>query len=168
MNGVRTAKIRFPKSRATRGQSLVEGALVMLVFFALLFGVIDCGQLVVTHQTLVERVRAAVRWGSLRPWDGTGDQIANMILYDRPDEPRQAREGYLGLTRANVKVTYRPPVPERPDDEMISVSVVDFSYHFIAPLFIQTIVSPRPVVMSVPMSFRTPYKTPSQLNIAAR
>src|SRR4029079_1912152 len=63
--------------RRQRGQSLIEGTLVMLVFFALLFGVIDCGQVLVTHQTLVERVRSAVRWGAVRPWDGTGEQVAN-------------------------------------------------------------------------------------------
>ena len=54
---------------------MIESTLVMLAFFALLFGVIDCGQVLVTHQALVERVRAAVRWGVVRPWDGTGDQI---------------------------------------------------------------------------------------------
>ena len=73
-----------------RGQSLIEGTLVLLVFFALLFGVVDCGQVLVAHQALVERVRAAVRWGVVRPWDGTGEQIANLILYDQPEEPRTA------------------------------------------------------------------------------
>lgn len=140
------------KLSCARGQSLVEGALVLLVFFSLLFSVVDCGQVLLTHQSLVERVRSAARWGSLHTWDGTGEQIANMILYEQPNEPLQASEGYLGLSRANVKVAYRPPVPERPDDEMISVSVVNYSYHFIAPWFGRTLLNPRPVRISVPMS----------------
>ena len=49
---------------------------------------IDCGQVLVAHQSLVERVRAAVRWGVVRPWDGTGEQIANLVLYDQTEEPR--------------------------------------------------------------------------------
>ncbi len=68
-----------------RGQTLIEGALALLVFFSLLFGVIDCGLVLVRHQSLVERVRSAVRWGVVRPWDGSGEQIANLILYDQPD-----------------------------------------------------------------------------------
>src|SRR5260370_41446728 len=99
--------------RGEHGQSLVEGTLAMLVFFALMFGVIDCGQVLVTHQTLVERVRSAVRWGAVRPWDGTGEQIANLILYNQPEEPRTTTDGYLGLTPANVQVRYRPAVPSR-------------------------------------------------------
>ena len=98
-------------TRRERGQTLVEGALVMLTFFALLFGVVDCGQVLVAHQALVERVRAAVRWGVVRPWDGTGDQIANLVLYNRPDEPRAAADGYLGLTRENLQVRYQPATP---------------------------------------------------------
>ena len=77
--------------RGERGQSLVEGTLVMLVFFALMFGVIDCGQVLVAHQALVERVRSASRWGVVHPWDGTGEQIANLILYNQPEEPRSTR-----------------------------------------------------------------------------
>ena len=41
---------------------------------------------------LVERVRSAVRWGVVRPWDGTGEQIANLILYDQPDGTRSATQ----------------------------------------------------------------------------
>ena len=48
----------------------------MIVFFigayGLMFGVIDCGQVLVAHQALVERVRSAARWGVVHPWDGTG------------------------------------------------------------------------------------------------
>ena len=43
--------------RSERGQTLIEGALALTVFFSLLFGVIDCGLVLVRHQSLVERVR---------------------------------------------------------------------------------------------------------------
>src|SRR5262245_20837418 len=88
----------------SRGQSLVEATLVLIVFFALLLGVIDCGQVLFAHQALVERVRSAVRWGSVHPYDGTGEQVANLVLYDHPDEPRMSAPGYLGLKRENVRV----------------------------------------------------------------
>ena len=136
-----------------RGQSLVEGALVFLVFCSLLLGVIDCGQVMFAHQSLVERVRAAVRWGTVHPWQGP-DPVVNLILYGQTEEPRAAAGGFLGLTPANVAVRYQPPTPDRPDDEMLSVSIVNFESHLFSPWIAQTLISPRPVMVSSPMSFR--------------
>ena len=39
--------------RSERGQTLIEGALALMVFFSLLFGAIDCGLVLVRHQSLV-------------------------------------------------------------------------------------------------------------------
>ncbi len=135
-----------------RGQSLVEATLVLMVFFALLLGVVDCGQVMFAHQALVERVRESVRWGTLHPFDGTGDQIANLILYDRTDGA--SNQGFLGLTRANVQVRYRPSTAERPDDETLSVAIVDYQSHFFSPWIAKTVISPRPVLISAPMAYR--------------
>ena len=140
--------------RRSRGQNLVEGTLVLLVFFVLLFAVIDCGQVLVAHQSLVERVRGAVRWGVVRQWDGTGEQIANLILYSQTEEPREARDGYLGLTRDNVLVRYSPAVPARPDDERLSVTIVNYHHRFMSPWAMQNFVNPRPVMISAPMAYR--------------
>jgi hypothetical protein len=137
-----------------KGQALVEGTLVLLVFFMLLFGVVDVGQVLVAHQSLVERVRSAVRWGVVRPWDGSGEQIANLILYDQPDQPRASRSGYFGLTRADVQVRYQPRLPARPDDEMLSVAVVNYHYRFLSPWLPEGFVNPRPVMISAPMAYR--------------
>src|SRR5580704_5780698 len=126
----RTMIQRAENQRAMRrGQSLVEATLVLIVFFAMLLGVIDCGQILFAHQALVDRVRSAVRWGVVHPFDGTGDQIANMILYDQPQQPNAARAGFLGLTRANVQVRYKPATALRPDDETLSVGIVNYESH---------------------------------------
>lgn len=141
-------------SRRERGQSMVENTFVLIIFFLLLFAVIDCGQVLVAHQALVERVRSSVRWGVVRPWDGTGNQIANLILYSQPEEPHTTTAGYLGLNRGNVQVTYRPAAPERPDDETITVAIVDYHYHFLSPWATNALVNPRPVLVSAPMAYR--------------
>jgi len=147
---------RRPRRRtgSERGQTLIEGALALLVFFSLLFGVIDCGLLLVRHQALVERVRSAVRWGVVRPWDGSGDQIANKILYERTTEPAGATGGYLGLTRENVQVRYQPATPARPDDEVLSVAIVNFHYQFLSPWITRIFVNPRPVLIAAPMAYK--------------
>jgi hypothetical protein len=141
--------------RQTRGQGLVEAAMVLVVFFALLLGVVDCGQVLYAHQALVERVRSSVRWGTLHPYDGTGEQVANLILYDQIYEPRMTRDGFLGLTRANVQVRYQPASVERPDDQMLSVAIVNYESHFFSPWIARKIVSPRPVLISAPMAGRS-------------
>jgi hypothetical protein len=136
-----------------RGQSLVESALVLLVFVGMLVGVIDCGQVLYAHQALVERVRGAVRWGTMHPYDGTGKQVANLILYDQADSSSDAA-GYQGLTRDNIQIRYQAATPERPDDERLSVAIVNYESHFFTPWIARTIVSPRPVLISAPMSYR--------------
>jgi len=133
---------------------MVEATLVLLVFFALLLGVVDCGQVLFAHEALVERARSAVRWGVVHPWEGP-DRIVNLVLYGQTEEPARRPPGYLGMTAANVQVRYQPPTSERPDDEILTVSVVNFESHFLSPWIPQVLVSPRPVLIAAPMALRS-------------
>jgi hypothetical protein len=135
------------------GQSMVEATLVLLVFFSLLFAVVDCGQVLFAHEALVERARSAVRWGVMHPWQGP-DAIVNLVLYGGTEEPRRRTEGYLGMTPANVQVHYQPPTAEHPDDEILSVSIVNFESRFISPWAEKVLISPRPVMIAAPMAAR--------------
>jgi hypothetical protein len=134
-----------------KGQSLVESALVLLVFLAMLLGVIDCAQVLFAHQALVERVRTATRWGMLHPDQGTAP-ISNLVLYNQTAEPRASREGYLGLKPENVRVIHRPGTTDAPDDELLTVSIVNYESHFFSPWIARVLITPRPVMMSVPVS----------------
>lgn len=137
-------------SNRRRGQSLVEGTLVMLVFFALLLGVLDCGQILFAHQSLVERVRAAVRWGTLHSEDGP-DRVVNFVLYGQPDAPAMTTLGFLGMTEDNVRAEYRTPSPLRPDDNLLHVEIVNFKSNLFTPWFAAGLISPRPVSMTAPV-----------------
>jgi hypothetical protein len=141
-------------AHSRRGQSLVEAALVLVVFFSLLLGVLDFGQVLIAQQSLTERVRGAVRWGVVHPWDGPAP-IANMVLYNQPAEPRESTSGYLGLKPSNVVVTHHAATAEHPDDEILSVAIVNFKSHFFSPWIARTLVSPRPVLVSAPMAARS-------------
>jgi hypothetical protein len=133
------------------GQSMIEATLVLLAFFALLLGVIDCGQVLFAHQSLVERVRGAVRWGSVHPWDGP-EPIVNLVLYGQTQAPPGDPSGYLGMTASNVQVLYQPATPDRPDDETVSVAIVNFQSHLFSPWMARVLVSARPVLVSAPVS----------------
>ncbi len=141
------------KKRREKGQGLIEATFVLLAFFALLLGVIDCAQVLFAHQALVERVRSSVRWGVVHPWHGP-DQITNLILYDQTEAPRTSASGYLGLKPENVRVRYQPATAERPDDETLTVEIVNFECHFFSPVIGKTLVNPRPVKISAPVSFK--------------
>jgi len=147
--------VRRQRRSAQTGQSLVEAALVLMVFFGLMLGVLDCGQVLVAQQSLTERVRGAVRWAALHPWDGP-DPIVNLILYNQTTEPSATTAAYLGLKPANVVVKHQEATPEHPDDEIVSVAIVNFESHFFSPWIAKTLVSPRPVLISAPMAVRTP------------
>ena len=141
------------RRNSRRGQSLVESTIVLLVFVALLLGVMDVAQVVFAHQSLVERVNSAVRFGTVHAWQGP-DPVVNLVLYHQLEEPRPAPASFLGLKRENVVVSYRPPSTERPDDEALTVSIVNFETHLYSPWIAGALVSQRPVLVSSPMAYK--------------
>jgi len=120
-----------PNPDSRRGQALVESALVLIVVITTIIAIMDFSQLLFTHQMLVERARMGLRWGMINKWDGTGDQIANLVIYGRTSGG--TGPGVLGLTRANVRVVYTPGTVDNPNDARITVSIVDYDYRFFTP-----------------------------------
>ena len=59
------------KSRRSRGQALVEFALVFPVFMLVLFGIIDVGRYVYVSNALNEASREGARYGSVEQWQYT-------------------------------------------------------------------------------------------------
>ncbi|HUS05672.1 MAG TPA: TadE family protein [Bryobacteraceae bacterium] len=114
----------------TRGQAMLESALILLVFMATLIGIMDFGQVLWVHQSLSEQVRKGIRWGIVNPWDGTGDQIANMVLYS---QSTTGSTGFLGMTRANVQVTHTAGSMANPNDERIRIAIVNYQFRFLSP-----------------------------------
>jgi hypothetical protein len=145
--------VRASFKKKQSGQSMVEATFVLLVFFTLVLGVIDCGQVLFAHQTLVERVRAAVRWGVVHPWDKT-DPIVNLVLYNQPGVPREDAQAFLGLRPENVVVRHQLPTSERPDDETLRVTIVNFRPQFFSPWLANAVLSPRAVSITAPMATR--------------
>ena len=137
--------------RKQRGQSLIEGTLVMLVFFALLLGAVDFGQILFAHQSLTERARAAVRWGSLHP-DGGPEPVRNMVLYGTPAVSTEG--GYLGLRPDNVLVSYRGVEEASGDIETLHLEIVNFEAPLFAPWWpglSHKLMNPRPVSVTAPV-----------------
>ncbi len=89
-------------SRRRTGQSLVESALILTAFMALLLGMADIGQLLFVRQSLADRTRMAARWGALNSYDPAA--IRSMVLFgSAPAEAGQT--AFFGLTPAAVEVS---------------------------------------------------------------
>ena len=137
-----------------RGQAFVEGALCLLTFIALVVGTLDLGQMLFFHQALVERVRGAVRWSSVHQWDGTGDQVRNMVLFARSDDPGDGTPGFLGLTRDNVDVNHIDGTAENPNDQRITVTIRNYRYNFFSPWIAGSFTDANPISESAPVFYR--------------
>jgi hypothetical protein len=88
--------------RGSRGQSLVESALVLAAFLGMLLGIVNLGEALYSRQTLAERAHDAARWGALHPYDPAA--IRNVVLYGSP-KPERDSTAVLGLAVDAVKVT---------------------------------------------------------------
>ena len=131
------------KKYSERGQSLVETGLVLLVFLMMLIGIIDFGQVLYFHESLVERARAAARYGAIHPTDSTG--ITNMALYNTATAPSPANPILYGMTSAMVDV-------QNPDINTAAARVVvtisNYPINFISPYIAQSFHN-RPVMVAM-------------------
>ncbi len=93
------------KKRNTRerGQTLVESAFVLLTFTAMFIGIIDFGQFLYFHQSLVDRARAAVRYAAVNP-SATATQVQQYAVYNDP-AATSGTPMISGLTTSMVTLT---------------------------------------------------------------
>lgn len=133
-----------PASSARRGATLVEAALVALVFLATLIGIFDLGQIFFIHQTFVERVRNGARYAVVNSYDETA--FKNMVLYNQPTVPEGRTSGIFGLTTGQVSVTQ---YDTGTSEHRIVVGINNYPYRFFSPL-IAGVFQGRPITISFP------------------
>jgi TadE-like protein len=126
-----------PHHGKERGQALVEAALTLVAFLVICLGVIEVGQILFVHQTLVERTRYAVRWAAVNPWDDANSPtwVTNMILYNTTT-PAQGAQPIFGLTPQNVTVSR--PQPDYSAGDRIVVTVTGYALTFLSNIIAQT------------------------------
>jgi len=131
------------RKNSERGQSFVETGLVLLIFLMLLIGIIDFGQVLYFHQSLVERARAAARYGAINPTDTTG--IKNVAVYNSATITGTPPAILYGMTTAMVDV-------QNPDINTTSARVVvtisNYPIVFISPYIAQAFHN-RPVMVAM-------------------
>jgi Flp pilus assembly protein TadG len=89
------------------GAAMVEFALIAILFFMLLFGIIEFARAFFTYNTLVEATRRGARVAAVCPISAAGTlQAKQVTVFDSNPDGTSAVTGLLGLSTANVQVSY--------------------------------------------------------------
>ena len=126
-----------------RGSVMVESTLVVLVFLMTLIGIIDFGQLLFIHETMVERMRSGLRYGVVT-YDATA--ISNLVLYGTAT-PAEGQQPSFNLASNMVQVS-RLDANQPEDRVMITIS--GYPVEFLTP-FIAGRYTGKPIIGVLPM-----------------
>ncbi len=66
--------------RDERGTTVAEFAMVALLFFTLIFGIIEFGRMLFTHNSLADATRRGARYAVLHPSSNAAD-VKNVVVY---------------------------------------------------------------------------------------
>lgn len=83
------------RSRKSRGQSLVEFALVGVILFGFLMGIIDAGRLLFTYSVVSNAAQEGTRYGVVRPRDMIGPSEATIVAASLTLTPSADRHAYI-------------------------------------------------------------------------
>ncbi len=116
------------RRQRSRGQTLVETALILVAFMSLLLGMADVGEKLFVHQTLSQRAQEAARWGALNPYDAVA--IRNLVLYSTT-HPEAHTDAFDGLAAAEIVVA-NPGCPGQ--DCRVSVAIPGHGIRSVEPV----------------------------------
>jgi len=141
------------KKRNNRnGQAMVESALVIVVFLTFVIGILDMGQYMYFHESLVERARAAARYGVVNWADRTG--IQNVAIYNDPSGTANGGRAILpSLTTEMIAVCLPGDVscadPGNTVDSVVTVTISGYqmvTFNLVMPRSFTN----RPITVSLP------------------
>lgn len=134
--------------RRQNGIYIVEFAIVGLLFFILVFAVIEVGRLLFTWHTLDEAARRGARVAAVCPVGHSAP--AKVAVFSTPAGADQSPV-LPGLTAANVSVDYldkyggtiASPTLNFFAIRYVRVAIDNYQHRFLVPLFTSTLNAPR-------------------------
>jgi hypothetical protein len=114
------------RTNPERGQSIVETTFIFLVCFAVLVGILDVGQSLFLHETLVERARNAARWATVNPMAEAA--VRNIVLFGQAAAP-SGETPFWGLKPEDIQISY-PGCSPRTSDCRVVVAISGYKYNF--------------------------------------
>lgn len=124
------------KRRLERGTTLLEFAIVSTVFLTVMFGVIEFGRCLWTHNALADAARRGARYAVNHP-ESEASAVKNVAVYGDP--LGGAKPLVNNLTPANVAVQYSN---YGLGEGTVSVKITGYQFQFAVPLVGSTITMP--------------------------
>ena len=131
---------QITKGKRRAGVAVIEAALTIGLYCALVFSIFDFGFVMYMHQAVANRVSAAARYGALNPTDTTGMQ--NYVLYSRSTG---SGAGLFGITSSLVTASR---VDSGTIADRVVVTVTGFHYPMVAPGMSGTA---KPITVTTPV-----------------
>lgn len=128
-------QIKLPKTRRDeRGAALLEWSITGAVFLTAVFGVLEFGRMLWTHNQLKDATRRGARYAAVRRNDAASiDAVKKMVVFGNPNPAVGARAVVPGLTTAMVNVSHKNwdgiRLSARAD-----VSISNYRFNFAVPL----------------------------------
>jgi Flp pilus assembly protein TadG len=132
-------KLKKRTEKSEKGQTLVEFAMVTLVFFVLVFGITEFGRALWTWNTIVQATRAGARYAVVETPTSDDMQIKKVVAYNDPNASSSSTPVVPGLTETNVTIQYLnndgSVASNKNVADLIAVSVTGYQFSFLVPLF---------------------------------
>jgi len=119
-----------------QGATLVEFSIAATVFLVAMFGVIEFGRALWTHNALSDAARRGARYATLHSATET-DQVKNVVVYGNAEGTGNPL--IPNMTTDNVSVDYSSFAL---NGGTVSVSVTGYEFQFIVPIVGTTITMP--------------------------
>jgi Flp pilus assembly protein TadG len=119
------------------GGTLVEFSIALTVFLTAMFGVIEFGRAIWTHNALTDAARRGARYAVLHKADDI-DKVKNVVVYG--DEKGGGTPILPNLSATNVDVTYSQFALNK---GTVSVKITNYQFQFVVPIVGTTITMPN-------------------------
>jgi Flp pilus assembly protein TadG len=124
------------KRNNERGSTLVEFAIGVTVFATAMFGVLEFGRALWTHNALTDAARRGARYAVLHT-SGDINQVKNVVVYGNP--AGTGNPMLNNLSTANVNVSYNS---FGLNDGTVTVSITNYQFQFVVPIVGTSITMP--------------------------
>ncbi|HSE18570.1 MAG TPA: TadE family protein [Pyrinomonadaceae bacterium] len=129
-----------------KGSTVAEFAIVSGLFFMIIFGIIEFGRLLYTHNALTDAARRGARYAVLHGKNITC--VKNVVIYGETHVgagstcPPTGPALINGLTPDNVVVDYDPPATYDMNNGTATVKIQNYQFNLSIPFFRQRLTMP--------------------------
>lgn len=112
-----------------RGATVLEMSVAGTILCLTIFGVIEFGRLMWTHNGLTDAVRRGARYAAMNTQSVTN--VKNVVVFGVPSPAVGARPVVPGLTTSNVNVVYNNFGVKQGE---VRINITGYTFSFIIPL----------------------------------